>query len=100
MGGPVLLLPLLTLMRVAPRGAVGASQVIQLPLALLAGLGFWLFETLNLGLTLSLGALQDIGAAFGASLAHRLPVRTPQKGLAVILLITGSALLVQSLFVR
>lgn len=99
-GGPVLLLPLLTLMRVAPRGAVGASQVIQLPLALLAGLGFWLFGTLNLGTALGLGALQGIGAAFGASLAHRLPVRTLQRGLAVTLLGTGSALIIQLLFVR
>jgi uncharacterized membrane protein YfcA len=96
-GGPVLLLPLLTLLRVAPRGAVGASQVIQLPLALLAGLGFWLFGTLHLGLALGLGVVQGVGAAAGASLAHALPVRTLQKALAVILLATGSALLVKSL---
>ncbi len=96
-GGPVLLLPILTLLRYPAHGAVGASQVIQLPLALVAGTGFWLFGSLNLSLAVTVGIVQGVGASFGARLSHRLPVPALKKALAIILFGTGIFMLGRSI---
>ena len=96
-GGPVLLLPALTLLRLPVLGAVGAGQVIQIPLALFATLGFWFAGTLELRLGLLLGAVQGVGAVLGASVAHRLPRRTLQTAVGVVLLLTAGLLGMRSL---
>ena len=96
-GGPVLLLPLLTLLRYPVRGAVGASQVIQVPLALVAGLGFWLFGTLDLSLAVTVGLVQGVGAVAGSQLAHWLPVSVLKRVLTIVLFTTGAYLISRSL---
>lgn len=96
-GGPVLLLPALTLWRFPVLGAVGASQAVQIPLALFATLGFWLAGTPQLQVGLALGAVQGVGAVFGSSVAHRLPRRTLQTAVGVVLLGTAGLLGVRSL---
>lgn len=96
-GGPVLLLPLLGLLRLPVLGAVGASQVVQIPLALSAALGFWLAGTLELRLGLLLGAVQGVGVGVGAGVAHRLPRRTLQVAVGAVLLTAAALLGVRSL---
>lgn len=96
-GGPVLLLPVLTLLRLPVRGAVGVGQVVQIPLALFAALGFWLAGTLELRTGLILGAVQGVGAVFGASVAHRLPRAALQTAVGIVLLLTAGLLGVRSL---
>ncbi len=96
-GGPVLLLPALTLWRFPVRNAVGASQTIQIPLALFAALGFYLAGTLELRVGLLLGAVQGVGAVFGACASHRLPRPALQAAVGVVLLFTAGILGVWSL---
>lgn len=95
-GGPVLLLPLLGFLRLPLLGAVGASQVIQIPLAFSATLGFWLSGTLELRLGLLLGAVQGVGAVFGGAVAHRLPRGALQTAVGAVLLLTAGFLGVRS----
>lgn len=85
-GGPVLLLPTLTLLRLPVLGVIGSSQVIQVPLALFATLGFWLSGTLDLRLGLLLGAVQGVGAVFGAKVAHKLPRSALRTAVGLVLL--------------
>lgn len=60
-GGPVLLIPLLLVLGVAPLTAVAVSQVVQLPVVASGSVGF-----LQAGLTdISLGTLLGVGAAVG-----------------------------------
>lgn len=95
-GGPVLLMPALMLLRLPVLSAIGASQVVQLPLALAATLGFWLLGTLDVRIGLILGVVQGVGAVVGAKFAHALPRHTLQFVVALVLLATAGFLLTRS----
>lgn len=96
-GGPVLLLPVLLLLGFPALLAVGSSQVVQLPIAAFATLGFVLFGTLNVATGLALGLVQGVGVFFGAKLAHVLPAPRLRRFVAVALLGTSALLLAQTL---
>lgn len=92
-GGPVLLMPVLMILRLPVLSALGASQLIQLPLALSASLSFWLLGNLNVSLGVAIGVVQAVGALLGSSLAHKVDQNTLRLGVAIMLVVTALYLL-------
>lgn len=88
-GGPVLLVPILVTLHFPALKSIGISQAIQLPIALFAVAGFWLYGQIDFGLGLHLGITQAVGAFFGAQIAHRLPVAQLRRLVAVALIGVG-----------
>ena len=94
-GGPVLLVPILMTLHYPALKSIGISQAIQLPIALFAVLGFWLYGQLDLGLGLHLGIAQAAGAYIGAQIAHRLPIVQLRRLVAVSLIGVGAMMIWQ-----
>lgn len=90
-GGPVLLVPLLLLVRVPALAAVGVSQAIQLPVAAFASLGYAVYGGIDVPLGVALGVAQGLGVLFGARVAHAVPARRLRQGVTAALV--GVALL-------
>jgi uncharacterized membrane protein YfcA len=88
-GGPVLLVPLLLLLRFMPLAAVGLSQAIQLPVAVFATIGFALYGQIDFSLGVILGIAQSFGVIFGGVIAHTLPQEKLRIVVAVSLVGVG-----------
>jgi uncharacterized membrane protein YfcA len=93
-GGPLILVPILLYLELPVLTAVGLSQVIQLPIALLATAG-------NLGygsLDVVLGGLLALGQAFGAwggaTIAHAVPRSTLRRMVSLVLIIVGASIFI------
>ncbi len=93
-GGPLILVPILLYLELPVLTAVGLSQVIQLPIALLATAG-------NLGygsLDMVLGGLLALGLAFGtwagATIAHAVPRATLRRMVSLVLVIVGVSIFI------
>ena len=93
-GGPLILVPILLYLELPVLTAVGLSQVIQLPIALLATAG-------NLGygsLDTVLGGLLALGLAFGtwggATIAHAVPRATLRRMVSLVLVIVGVSIFI------
>lgn len=74
-GGPVILLPLLTLWRAPPVPSVAAAMAIQLPVAVAASTAHLLAGQLPVMLAVQTGAALLAGAWLGRMVARRLPQR-------------------------
>jgi hypothetical protein len=92
-GGPVLLVPILLSLNTPALRAIGVSQAIQLPIAVFAVAGFWLYGQIDLGLGLHLGLVQALAAFGGAQIAHRLPLGQLRRLAAAVLIFTGILML-------
>lgn len=92
-GGPVLLVPVLLVLDVAPLAAVAASQVIQLPLVVFAVLGYSATGSVHFGLGAILGLVAAVGTVAGALVAARLPARRLRTIAATTLVAVGIFLL-------
>jgi uncharacterized membrane protein YfcA len=88
-GGPVLLLPLLMLLRAPLQPAIAAAQGIQLPVALAASGVHAAAGRLDLRLGLALAAALLAGWWVGHRLARRAPVAHLRRAVAVCLVLTG-----------
>ncbi|MFI6025713.1 sulfite exporter TauE/SafE family protein [Amycolatopsis magusensis] len=88
-GGPVLLVPVLSLLGVAPLAAVAAGQLIQLPLAAFAVLGYGTTGSVHYGLGTLLGVVAAAAVVAGARFARRLPGTRLRQVSAGILLGVG-----------
>lgn len=97
-GGPVLLVPLLMLAQVTVRRAVGASQVIQVPIAGSAVAGYALSGSVDLALGCTLGLVAIVGVLVGSRIAHVLPVGALERLVGAFLVLT--ALLLASDYIR
>ena len=93
-GGPLILVPILLYLELPVLTAVGLSQVIQLPIALLATAG-------NLGygsLDVVLGGLLALGLAFGtwagAATAHAVPRAALRRMVSLVLVIVGISIFI------
>jgi uncharacterized membrane protein YfcA len=95
-GGPVLLVPTLLFLGLLPLTAVGISQAIQLPIALFATTGFWLFGQIDYQLGITLGIVQSAGVIIGATIAHTLPQSKLRRVVAVTLIGVGLMLIVKA----
>ena len=88
-GGPVLLVPILITLGYSALKTIGISQAIQLPIAVFAAAGYWLYGQLDWSLGIHLGIAQAIGVFIGAQIAHRLPVFQLRRLVAIALIGIG-----------
>lgn len=88
-GGPVLMIPLLMLLRQPLDRSIAAAQAIQLPLALSASLPHWQAGRLDVRLAVALGLLLLAGSLAGQWAARRIATHTLQRGVCLLLLATG-----------
>ncbi|MDQ2787806.1 MAG: sulfite exporter TauE/SafE family protein [Chloroflexota bacterium] len=88
-GGPTLLIPILLLLGVSPLTAVGTSQVIQIPVAAFATVGFMRYGHVDFARGTALGTIAVLGVLLGAALAHRLSLSLLQRIVAVALIGAG-----------
>jgi len=92
-GGPLVLVPLLLWLKVPTLMAVGLSQIIQIPIALLATGGNLTFGHVDFALGLGLSTILVGGVVIGARVAHQVSRDTLKRIIATALLITGGAML-------
>jgi uncharacterized membrane protein YfcA len=92
-GGPLVLVPIIISMSVPVLVAVGLSQVIQLPVAIVATFGNLLYGQLDLELGAVLAVSLTIGSWYGAKLAHIVPRTTLRWIVSVVLVIVGAFIL-------
>lgn len=92
-GGPLVLLPIIISMSVPVHVAVGLSQVIQLPVAIVATFGNVLYGQSNLELGGVLAVTLTVGSWFGAKLAHVVPRTTLRWIISVVLVVVGAFIL-------
>jgi uncharacterized protein len=98
-GGPVLLVPILVFMRAPVLPAIGASQAIQIPVALFSTLGYILFGRVDFALGTALGIAMIIGVVIGTRFAHAVPAVALRRITAVSLVCVGFLIIVRNLAV-
>jgi uncharacterized membrane protein YfcA len=97
-GGPVVLMPILLWLGVPLIVAIGLSQAIQLPIAILATVGNVAANTLqppSMGIVL--GLAMSIGAFLGVRLSHRLNPEVLRRSAAQLLVVVGVVLIAGAL---
>lgn len=88
-GGPLILVPLAVWLGFPALSAIGLSQAVQLPIALLATAGNIVYGTVDWTISSVLAAGIVFGAAIGARLAHIVPQEQLRIILAWVLVIVG-----------
>ena len=96
-GGPLVLIPILIWMQVPILTAVGLSQVIQIPIALLATTGNLMFGRIEWLIGIGGAVLLMLGVIVGARIAHRVSRVTLKRFIAVALLLVGASMLVRTI---
>ena len=94
-GGPLVLVPILLWLKVSTLTAVGLSQIIQIPIALLATGGNLTFGHVDFKLGFILAAMLVVGVVAGANFAHRASRDRLKRIIALALLGAGTAMLVK-----
>ena len=92
-GGPLVLIPILIWMQVPILTAVGLSQVIQIPIALLATTGNLMFGRIEWLIGMGIATLLVLGVVVGARIAHRISRVALKRFIAFALLLVGAAML-------
>ena len=88
-GGPLILLPILVWLRVPVLAAVGLSQAVQFPIAVLASAGNIAGGHADLAAGSVIAAALVVGVVAGARAAHAVPTRVLQATVAVVLVGVG-----------
>jgi uncharacterized membrane protein YfcA len=96
-GGPVLLVPILIFMRASVLPTIGASQAIQIPVALFSTLGFILFGRVDFALGTALGVAMIVGVVIGTRFAHAVNAVALRRITAVSLVCVGFLIIVRYL---
>lgn len=96
-GGPVLLIPILVFMHAQVLGAVGASQVVQIPVAIFGTVGYLLYGQVDFVLGTALGVLLMVGVWGGAHIAHSVPASSLRRIVAITLLAVGAWMVVRNI---
>ncbi len=94
-GGPLLLVPIMLWLRAPVLIAIGLSQVIQIPIALMATLGNALYGQIDLRLSAGLALALACGAIVGANLAHTVPANYLKKGISILMILVGLFILLK-----
>ena len=92
-GGPLVLVPILIWLKVPALTAVGLSQVIQIPIALLATGGNQAFGHIEFEVGFGIAVILAIGVFIGVRVAHRVSRETLRRLIAFALLLVGAAML-------
>jgi hypothetical protein len=95
-GGPLVLIPILIWMQVPILTAVGLSQVIQIPIALLATTGNLTFGRIEWLIGMGIATLLVLGVVVGARIAHRISRVVLKRFIAFALLLVGAAMLMRT----
>jgi uncharacterized protein len=96
-GGPVLLVPALLALRAAPLVAVGAGQVVQLPVAAAAATGYLVAGSVRVGLGTVLGVAAAAGVLAGAAVARRADAARLRAVVGLACVAAGALLLVRTI---
>jgi uncharacterized membrane protein YfcA len=93
--GPLILVPILIWLDVPVLTAIGLSQVIQLPIALLATAGNFFSGHLDPTLGMLLASGLAIGTFVGARIAHALPRAALRRAVAMVLVVVGALIAIK-----
>lgn len=92
-GGPLLLIPILIWRKFPVLTAIGLSQVIQMPISIMATAGNFVYAGVDIRLGVMLALILSLGVILGALSVHKLPVLILKKMVAIILLGVGLMIL-------
>lgn len=95
--GPLVLVPILTALHMPILASIGLSQAIQMPIAVTATVGNFLYGAIDLGLSAVLAVSLTVGSWFGARLAHSLPREFLRRIVCGVLIVVGLFVLVNVL---
>lgn len=95
-GGPVLLVPILLTIGVAPLRAVAVSQAVQLPVVVSGSIGYFQTGLVDVRLGTLLGILAALGTFVGAVVATRIHAEGLRKIVAVACIAAGAFLIVRA----
>ena len=95
-GGPVLLVPILLTIGVAPLRAVAVSQAVQLPVVVSGSIGYFQTGLVDVRLGTLLGILAALGTLVGAVVATRIHAEGLRKIVAVACIAAGAFLIVRA----
>lgn len=95
-GGPVLLVPVLLTLGVAPLRAVAASQAVQLPVVVAGSVGYLQTGLVDIRLGTALGCLAALGVVAGAVVATRIPAEGLRRIVALACIAAGVFLVVRA----
>jgi uncharacterized protein len=94
-GGPLVLVPILMWLELPVLTAIGLSQIIQLPIALLATAGNWYYGSLDIALG-GLLAVGVVGGTWGgATIAHAVPKGALRSLVSIVLVVVGSLIFIR-----
>jgi uncharacterized membrane protein YfcA len=88
-GGPLVLVPILLCLGSPVLTAIGLSQVIQLPVSLVATAGNFYNGNLDLRLGALLAVEMPLGVWLGSRVAHSLPRATLRRAVSLLLIMVG-----------
>lgn len=94
-GGPVLLVPILLTLGVAPLKAVAVSQAVQLPVVVSGSVGYLQTGLVDVRLGTALGGLTAVGVVVGAVVATRIHGEGLRRIVAVACVAAGVFLVVR-----
>lgn len=94
-GGPLVLVPILMWLRMPVLTAIGLSQAIQLPIAVLATAGNVYAGVLDWKLGLLIAAGLSLGTWTGARIAHAVPRAVLRTIVSIVLVAVGGLILVK-----
>lgn len=94
-GGPVLLVPILLALGVAPLKAVAVSQAVQLPVVASGSVGYLQTGLVDVRLGTALGGLAALGAVVGAVVATRIHAEGLRRIVALACIAAGVFLVVR-----
>ena len=95
-GGPVLLVPVLLTLGVAPLRAVAVSQAVQLPVVVAGSVGYLRTGLVDVRLGTVLGGLAALGVVAGALVATRIQAEGLRLIVAVACIVAGVFLMLRA----
>jgi uncharacterized protein len=97
-GGPILLVPILLILRTPVRMAVGAGMAISLAVTISSTVGYVYYGSVDFVLGTALGLVAVVGVVAGAHIAHAARVGTLQRVVAAVILCTGLLIAAQTVW--
>ena len=97
-GGPLVLIPVLVWMRVPLLTAIGASQVIQVPISAFATIGNFQHGEIDVHASLAIAVLLVVGVVVGARVAHHLPALLLKRMVSGVLIAVGVAMALRIIY--
>ena len=94
-GGPLLLVPILIWRKVPILTAIGLSQVIQVPISLMATVGNQIYGEVDFNLGFTLAVILSGGVILGAFTSNKLPINLLKKLVSGLLILVGVAMLIR-----